>query len=275
MKNIQDLYRHQIMSNAGRSPYINNFKHNPYSYLKARYYMFFAAFLVYYLQRTDIHPNTITKLYIIFGFLGALLLAIPSLYSHYIAIFMIFSKGILDWADGQLARVKGLTSLTGHILDIYGAKLHSLTFVIGLGVYQYFYFDYNHYFLAMLFIYPFCYGTLLTKFSNQYILESLSRENFKSHSNSNSFEPKPSIKNDYSKSFSFFTWFLDDRSRTIDFVLMLILIEHLDGPALSWLFFVGVNIKWIALWCGSFIISSRANAADKILLSIFSELKDG
>ena len=206
------------------------------------------------------------------GFVGAAFLAIPKVEAHYLAIFFIFSKGILDWTDGHLARLKGMTSLTGHILDVYGARINSLTFIVALGIYEFFYFNNNIYFLGSLFIYPFCYGTLLTKFSNQYILDSITAENFKQ--NNDYSITTPSIKKQYSSIFNFFTWFLDDRSRTIDFVLLLILIEHLGGPALSWLFFVGVNLKWIALWCGSFIFSSRINSADKVLASKLSEMKD-
>ena len=71
----------------------------------------------------------------------------------------------------------------------------------------------------------------------------------------------------------FFVLFLDDRSRTVDFVLLLIVIEHQGGPALSWLFYVAVNIKWIALWCGSFIFSSRINTAEKVVASKSNKIK--
>ena len=272
MKSVRELYRQQVASNLAKSPYISNFKGNPYSFLKARYYMFFASLLVYFLQNSSVHPNTITKLYILFGFLGACLLSIPIIEAHYLAIFIIFSKGVLDWTDGHIARLKGMESLTGGILDVYGAQIHSLTFIIGLGIYQYFYFDHNNFFLGSLVIYPFCYGTLLTKFSNQYILDSITSENFEKHVNYS--KPPESIKKQYPGIFNFFTWFLDDRSRTIDFVLLLILMEHFGGPALSWLFFVGVILKWIALWCGSFIFSSRNDYADKVLASKLSEMKD-
>ena len=101
MKIVGQLYRQQIDFNAGKSPYIKDFKGSPYSYLKARYYMFFAAVLVYLLQRTSIHPGSITKLYIAFGFLGALLLSIPIPAANYVALFLIFSK-ILQVAIFQI-----------------------------------------------------------------------------------------------------------------------------------------------------------------------------
>lgn len=271
-KSISKLYQEQIEYNAAKSPYIKNFLRNPYSFIKARYYMFFASILVFYLQRTAILPSTITKIYILFGFISSLLLAIPDQKANYIAIFMIFSKGILDWTDGHLARLKNKTSLTGHVLDIYGARIHSLTFIIGLGIYQYFYFDHCEIFLASLFIYPFCYGTLLTKFSNQYILDAITRDKVRKSNEKNNIHQ--SIKDKYTGLYSFFSWFLDDRSRTIDFVLVLILLENFGGPALSWIFFIGVNIKWIALWFGSFIFSSREYALEKQLMSKIIEIKD-
>ena len=273
MHSFREIYNEKKdFYSSTSSPYINNFRSSPYSYLKARYYLFFSSILTYFLQNSSVHPNTISKLYIFFGFLGACLLSIPIIEAHYLAIFIIFSKGVLDWTDGHIARLKGMESLTGGILDVYGAQIHSLTFIIGLGMYQYFYFDHNNFFLATLFIYPFCYGTLLTKFSNQYILDSITSENFKKDANFS--ESVSSIKKQHAGIYSFFSWFLDDRSRTIDFVLLLILMEHFGGPALSWLFFVGVNLKWIALWCGSFIFSSRNGYADKVLASKLSELKD-
>ncbi len=273
MNTFHDLYLQQIEVNADKSPYIVDFKGSPYSYLKARYYMFFASILVWFLQNRSVHPNTITKMYIASGFLGAFLLALPSREAHFFAIFMIFSKGILDWADGALARLKGQTSLTGHILDIYGARIHSLTFLASLGIYQYYHFERNELFLLSLFIYPFCYGTLLTKFSQQYILDGVSAENIDRLESLP--QSAPSIKETHKGIYSFFTLFLDDRSRTIDFVLLLILVEHFGGPSLSWLFFLGVNVKWIALWFGSFIFSSRIEAADKVLASKLYDIKNG
>ena len=271
MKSIHDLYRDLLVMNASIVPYVTDFKSNPYSYLKARYYMYFASILVYFIQDTTIHPNTITKIYVFMGFVSALFLSIPSPVANYFGIFLIFSKGILDWADGYFARIKNMTSLTGHILDVYGARINSLTFIIALGIYQYFYFGYNELFLASLFVYPFCYVTLLTKFSNQYILDSIPSDSY-----ANEFiydHGSSSIQKTYPKIYSFFVLFLDDRSRTVDFVLLLIVIEHQGGPALSWLFYVAVNIKWIALWCGSFIFSSRINTAEKVVASKSNKIK--
>lgn len=272
METISDLYRQQVKSNGDRSAYINDFKGSPYSYVKARYYMFFASVIVYFLQNRSIHPVSVTKLYVFFGFLAALLLAIPERNAHFLAIFLIFSKGILDWADGHLARLKNKISLTGHVLDVYGAVIHSITFMIGLGIYQYYYFELNEFFLMAIWIYPFCYGTLLTKFSNQYILEALSAKMLMNHKGV--AQRSLTVRESYFNIYTFFTKFLDDRSRTIDLVLVIIFMEHFGGPALSWIFFVGVNIKWLAIWCGSFIFTSRIDAVDTVLSSKLSDLKN-
>ena len=63
MRSFRDLYHYQLEYNLERMPYVGDFKHNPYSYLKARYYMFFSTIIVFLLQNTGLHPNNITKLY--------------------------------------------------------------------------------------------------------------------------------------------------------------------------------------------------------------------
>jgi len=271
---VSDLYQQQLESNLEKSDYIGDFKGNPYSYLKSRYYMFFASIIVYFLQKTSVHPNNITKAYIALGFLSAFLLAYPSSEAHLIALFLIFSKGVLDWTDGHLARIQGRTSLTGHILDIYGARIHSVLFVVSLGFYQYYHFDNNEYFLFALFIYPFCYGTLLTKFSYQYILDDMLNKHEVYEKVELQSSVSSNVKDKYGRVYSFFTWFLDDRSRTIDFVCLLVLMEHYGFYSLSWIFFVGVTLKWMVLWLGSFYVSSKDRVADRTVAENIQQIKN-
>ena len=65
--------------------------------------------------------------------LGGILLSIPNLYLNIVGIIIFFNKGILDWSDGHLARIKYKSTIKGHILDVYGAYLNSIGFNIGLG----------------------------------------------------------------------------------------------------------------------------------------------
>ena len=88
METISSLYQQQIDYNSNKSPYIKDFRKNPYSFLKARYYMLNATLVVYFLQNTSIHANSLTKAYICLGFLSAFLLAIPIDSLNYIALLI-------------------------------------------------------------------------------------------------------------------------------------------------------------------------------------------
>ncbi len=69
------------------------------------------------------------------AFWGGFLLAVPNNFTVSIAVAIFFSKGILDWSDGLLARIRNQTSITGGILDPYGALLGALGLQMGLGFY--------------------------------------------------------------------------------------------------------------------------------------------
>ena len=116
-----------------KMPDLKYFSKNPYTYIKGRYYMYPALILVYILLRTRITPNSVTIVYALSGLLTGILLSIPNFYCNLIAVFIAFNKGILDWSDGHLARIKYETSLTGHLLDEYGAGVNIIGFYIGIG----------------------------------------------------------------------------------------------------------------------------------------------
>src|SRR4030065_481052 len=90
---------------------VNDWKKNPYTWFKSRFYIAFSAILVFLLLRTRIHPNTITLIYALCGLVGGVLLAIPNNITIFLGIFIFFSKGILDWSDGLLARITNRTSV--------------------------------------------------------------------------------------------------------------------------------------------------------------------
>ena len=94
-----------------------------------------SAVLVYFLLKTRIKPNTLSIIYGLLGLAGGILLAISTNKTVFIAIFIFFLKAILDWSDGHLARIKNQTSITGVVLDPYGALLGTLGFQVGLGLY--------------------------------------------------------------------------------------------------------------------------------------------
>ncbi|GAI05541.1 unnamed protein product, partial [marine sediment metagenome] len=132
---MAELRKEQYEYNCGLYPYLNEWRKNPYTWLKARFYMEAGALLVYFLLKTKINPNTVTIIYGLLGLVGGILLAIPINQTILIAILIFFLKGILDWSDGHLARIRGQTSITGDILDPYGALLGALGLQMGLGFY--------------------------------------------------------------------------------------------------------------------------------------------
>ena len=68
-------YKGQTIKLGSMGIQMNNFFKNPYTFLKARYYIETSAFLVYTLQFTKISPNFITKIYIILSLSVLFLLA--------------------------------------------------------------------------------------------------------------------------------------------------------------------------------------------------------
>ena len=83
---ISELRKQQYEHNIGGYPFINDWKRNPYTFIKMRFYMELSAVLVYWFLKLKIKPNTITMLYISCGIVGGLLLAIPENITIYIAI---------------------------------------------------------------------------------------------------------------------------------------------------------------------------------------------
>ena len=130
---LKDIKKFIFKDTFKKFPYLNQFMKNPYTYLKARYYMYCSVLLVYFLIKSNIRPNMVTIAYGLCGVIGGVLLAVPNSSCNIFGIFIFFNKGILDWSDGPLARLKYKISLKGHILDVYGAYLNSIGFTIGLG----------------------------------------------------------------------------------------------------------------------------------------------
>lgn len=132
----KEIYQYNF--NVASSVYgvdLKNWRKNPYTFLKSVFYIETSAVLVFFLVKTRIHPNTVTLIYALLGVIGGILLSIPNNLAIFLAIFIFFSKGILDWSDGPLARMTKRTSLNGEVLDPWGALIGSLGFQVGLGFY--------------------------------------------------------------------------------------------------------------------------------------------
>lgn len=133
----RDTYEYHNSSNMlnvhGIDP--NDWRRNPYTFCKSRYYMELSCLLVCALLRTRVTANFVTLMYVFFGLLGGLLIGVKNETAVYIGIGLVFNKGILDWTDGLLARQRRQTSLKGHLLDDYGTKVGSIALITGLAFY--------------------------------------------------------------------------------------------------------------------------------------------
>ena len=60
---LKKLRKEQYDHHSNVMPFLNDWKNNPYTFIKARFYMEMSAILVYFLLRVKAKPNTITILY--------------------------------------------------------------------------------------------------------------------------------------------------------------------------------------------------------------------
>ena len=83
------------------------------------------------LQNTDVTPNTITSISIFVGIAAGILWYFPyNIGFALLGIIALVSANILDCVDGQLARLTGIKSEIGRILDGFAGDLWFLTIYI-------------------------------------------------------------------------------------------------------------------------------------------------
>lgn len=77
-----------------------------------------AALLLSFIERTRVTPNQITLAsLVVAAAAAALLLGVPGHTGLVLAIVVFELSYVLDCADGMLARLRGIASATGHLLD--------------------------------------------------------------------------------------------------------------------------------------------------------------
>lgn len=270
MASLAEVRRYQYEYHTKHYPYINNWRKNPYTFLKSRFYMESSAILVLFLLKTRIRPNTVTLAYAFMGLIGGALLSMPSKTAIVIAAVIFFSKGILDWSDGHYAKVTGQTSLTGAILDPYATFLGSLGFQVGLGLYvanksnmTFFY-----YLTALV---PFFLAAKATSFGYITLFnEHLTREEIARYTKEGRDNPEgrrdgviPRNGREYFG--SVINRFLDDRARTVDFVCLLIIIEMISPVFITWVIFLGFVLKNFLIFAGTLYIVAKGGWAEENL----------
>jgi hypothetical protein len=266
MLSISEIYKIIKENHRERIPFIYNWRKNPYTFLKMQVYQTVSAVLVYWWLKTKIKPNTITVIYALAGLLGGALLAIPTQTTVILAAIIFFSKGILDAADGQYARLSGQTSDIGDILDYYGAHLGALGLQIGLGFFV------AHKSQMALFYYlipivPLCYAANLLSFAKVSLLEpgeiskSIEVEPVKDRLEKVDEKVEPAEQRPLIKYLSW-GWMkilflsikgiLDNRSRSVDFICLLAVIEMYTPLFVTWIIFLLFIAKQILVFVSAF-----------------------
>jgi hypothetical protein len=279
-KTIRKLRNEQYSYNINLYPYINNWKKNPYTFLKSIFYMESSAVFVWLLLKTKIKPNTVTIVYGIAGIVTGILLSIPNNYTIFIALIIAFTKGILDWSDGHFARITGQTSLTGHILDSYGAHLNSLGLQSGLGMYVAYRADtLLFYYLVPLLLF-FRAGSII-RYSKAILFEEISSENNVSLFQDNDSQGKNqdnininSLERLYSKYKNLFIGFLDDRARSVDLICLIILLEIVFPINISWIVFLLILVKNFIIFTAPIYIIGKGGWVENEMMNKLRVLND-
>jgi len=114
---------------------LNDWIKNPYSSLKSKIFIEISSVIVFVLQKTKITPNFITIFNSFLVLIAGYLIAFADNNFKLIGILIFFSQGLLDWADGLLAKIKKQSSDVGYVLDPWSGFLNYNFFVISLGLY--------------------------------------------------------------------------------------------------------------------------------------------
>ena len=268
MFSFTNIRNEQYEYNISLNPYINNWRKNPYTFLKARFYMECSAILVYFLLKTKISPNAVTILYVLCGILGGILLSIPNTLTIYCAVAIFFSKGILDWSDGHLARATNQTSVTGHILDVYGATVNDLGLLIGFGFYVANQMG-NPLFFYLVPLIPFFFAANLIQISKTILfdLQKDAKQSIIKHNIQNSHlqnQHNSSLKQKILRfSYSLLQNFFDSRARSVDLICLLIVIELNIKYHFTWVVFLLIILKHLILFFADWYIVLKRQWAEK------------
>ena len=108
---------------------------------KKDYYFWFSKFmhhnLLYVtriLLKTNITPNQITMFWLTIQLLGSFLMVLGTYKFNLIGLALYTLAAILDYIDGQIARIKKITSYKGMFLEELGLYFGTPLFLLGLSI---------------------------------------------------------------------------------------------------------------------------------------------
>ncbi len=202
---------------------------SPYTLIKSIYYIETASMFLFCTQKIIKSPNFVTLLYLIFGITGSALIHCPGVTLFYVGVFMIFTKGTFDWADGPLARRLNKTSFVGYVFDNYGAYVNDAVFRVSFAYFA------LKYYSDFMFLFPIIATILLlTKFN--FFADVLNYKDFIKNLKKNTKKFKkskienPKANQGLTKIYNNYISFLDARARSTDFLLLILILDNLtDG----------------------------------------------
>lgn len=229
---------------------LSSFSKNPYTYIKSIYFLELSTLIVFFLRKTGITPNFFSLLTAGSAIVGGLLILSSNLYLLLLGLFFLFNGYVFDWCDGLLARVTNQSSLTGSILDPWSSHSFALAFKVFLGLYvaehtssMFFYLVPFVVFFNAIDIKTYFQATMFTDL----VGKTLSIKSKTISDSSDNAVTKPDnvrgFLGKYLKYVLFVSTFPDDRSRTIDLVCLLVLIEHVFDLKFVWPIFILMVLK--------------------------------
>ena len=229
---IRDEIYHHNLSEDGD---LINFK-SPYTLIKAVYYIETASIFLFITQAFIRSPNFITMLYVTAGVVGAFLLNSEQSTLFNLGVVLVFTKGTFDWADGPLARRLNKTSFIGHAFDEYGAYVSDAAFRLA-----FIYYTLGH-FPELMYLFPIiAFMLLITKFSffiDYLYFKNIVGNRLEDNDQSHNKEFEKAIKDPKEAPFLVkwyhrYVSFLDARARSIDFLLLILVIDRAFDDNLS------------------------------------------
>ena len=233
---------------------IDDWKFSPYTCFKSRIYIELSTILAFFFQYTKISPNQITFLYILSGVIGGILFSLDNQISIIIGCIIFYFRSALDWTDGLFARIKEQTSTIGRYLDPWGTYVGHIFFISGLTIYCYDLTNkilYLFILIVILILKTLDFKNYLYQHSFYEILDNQNIEN-KGLTKNKIDEKKDSFIYNFIKSF------MDDRSRTTDSVILIILLNLIyDLSYLIELIVILYFLKTILTFFGYFYLFTK------------------
>ena len=243
----------------------------PYTFFKTFLYIELSSLLVFLIQNTSITPNLITILYALLGIFGGIFLGSGNENLILTGVLIFFFKGVLDWTDGLIARLRKETSNLGSLLDEWAGLVGSYSFIIGFGFYL---FDTTNqlYFIFISILIIFIRSLDLKNFFYQNTTYKLYKSEIKQIQIQKKYLFKSNVKMyGVSKLLVFFKELFqnvfDDRSRSIDFICLLILLDtfFMEIVLLNYIF-IFLAIKYTVLFFGGFYLVYYKKYLNKLQL---------